>query len=110
MLQVIYLNDEHEVLESWVHEGLCDRALRVSLKGLESMEILILLDTTAPSPNCRILIEKRGEYNNPIEGGYFLYRKDAEHIKSLLETALNNPKMVVKIETLPEKHYEFRKY
>ncbi len=97
----------HEVLEFWVSEGLCKRGYESIREG---WRIRGDIDEIAATPNYRILIEKRGEYNNPTEGGYFHYRKDAEHIKSLLKTALNNPKMVVKKETLSQKQYEFRKY
>ena len=106
-LNVITLNDEEEVLESWISEGLCEPGYE---HRMEEARINGYTEIHVPTPNYRIMIQKKGLGYRPEEGGYFHYRKDAERIKLLLEASLPPENTIIKIETLPDKNYEFKEF
>ena len=103
-LTVIYLNDEEDVLRSWVREGLCPNGFQ---DHKESARI-DGYDCHSPHPNYRLTIWERGNKEEPSEGGYFHYREDAERMKEYLEQVLSPDNVIIKLDTLPEKDYEFK--
>jgi hypothetical protein len=103
-LTVIYLNDEEDVLRSWVREGLCPKGCESSK---ESARINGDVENHCPHPNYRLTILKRGLGYRHSEGGYFHYRKDAERIKQYLEQVLSPDKIIIELLTLEEKDYIF---
>lgn len=103
-LTIISLNDEEEVLESWVREGLCEPGYEF---GKERARIRGDVEGRVPSPNYRLTLWKSGEW--PQEGGYFHYKEDALTIKDYLERLLSGKDISIKLDELPEKDYEFKK-
>ena len=103
-LTVINLNDEEDVLRSWVREGLCPKGCESSK---ESARINGDVENHCPHPNYRLTILKRGLGYRPTEGGYFHYRKDAERMKQYLEQVLSPDKIIIELLTLEEKPYMY---
>ena len=102
---LIKLNDdEQEVLESWVREGLCPNGFQ---EQKESARI-DGYDCHCPHPNYRLTIWEIENKEEPSEGGYFHYREDAERMKEYLEQVLSPDNVIIKLDTLPEKDYEFK--
>lgn len=97
-------DDKEEVLESWVREGLCPNGFQ---DHKESARI-DGYDCHSPHPNYRLTIWERGNKEEPSEGGYFHYREDAERMKEYLEQVLSLDNVIIKLDTLPEKDYEFK--
>lgn len=105
-LTVINLNDEEDVLWSWVREGLCIKGYESSM---ESARINGDVENHCPHPNYRLYIKGKGigKRIEHSEGGYFHYRKDAERIKQYLEQVLSPDKIIIELLTLEEKDYMF---